>query len=163
MKIILSHRLDLVSLPEPLLRKIRTTFTIENQAYLDNAKMNRWNGRTDHWLAALISPCGIETAILTGEVSNGSRKAIVERLNAATIKVLIATGQLIGEGLDCRGLSTLFLVTPIKFDGRLTQYLGPILRPAPGKDKAKVYDYVDVNVGVLVASAKARERVYDSF
>ena len=111
-------------------------------------------------LAALISPCGTETAILTGEVSNGLRRTIVERLNAGTIKVLIATGQLIGEGFDCKELSTLFLATPIKFDGRLTQYLGRVLRPAPGKDKAKVYDYCDVHVGVLVASARARQRVY---
>jgi RecG-like helicase len=49
-------------------------------------------------------PIDIEMAILTGEVANGSRKAIVERLNAGTIKVLIATGQLIGEGFDCKAL-----------------------------------------------------------
>ena len=58
------------------------------------------------------------------------------------VKVLVATGQLIGEGFDCRELSTLFLATPIRFNGRLLQYLGRILRPAPGKDKARVYDYV---------------------
>jgi len=28
--------------------------------------------------------------------------------------------------------------------------------PAPGKDKAKIYDYVDAHVGVLKASAGAR-------
>lgn len=111
-------------------------------------------------LAELISPSGIEVAILTGDVSNGSRKAIVDQLNAGSIKVLIATGQLIGEGFDCKELSTLFLATPIKFDGRLTQYLGRVLRPAPGKDKAKVYDYCDVHVGVLAASARARQQVY---
>ena len=73
---------------------------------------------------------------------------------------MIATGQLIGEGFDCKELSTLFLATPIKFDGRLTQYLGRVLRPAPGKDKAKVYDYCDVHVGVLAASARSRQQVY---
>jgi len=111
-------------------------------------------------LAELISPSGVEVAILTGDVSNGSRKAIVDQLNAGSIKVLVATGQLIGEGFDCRELTTLFLATPIKFDGRLTQYLGRVLRPAPGKDKAKVYDYCDVHVGVLAASARARQQVY---
>ena len=111
-------------------------------------------------LAKLISPAGIGVAILTGDVSNGSRKAIVDQLNAGSIKVLVATGQLIGEGFDCKELSTLFLATPIKFDGRLKQYLGRILRPAPGKDKAKVYDYCDVHVGVLAASARARQQVY---
>ncbi len=75
-------------------------------------------------------------------------------LNAGQVKVLVATGQLIGEGFDCRDLSTLFLATPIRFNGRLLQYLGRILRPAPGKDKARVYDYLDIQVGVL-------ERVYE--
>ena len=111
-------------------------------------------------LAALISPCGTETVILTGEVSNGSRRTIVERLNAGTIKVLIATGQLIGEGFDCKELSTLFLACPVKFSGRLIQYLGRVLRPAPGKEKAKVYDYCDLHIGVLAASARARQQVY---
>ncbi|MEI6315621.1 MAG: DEAD/DEAH box helicase [Syntrophus sp. (in: bacteria)] len=113
-----------------------------------------------HALAALITPSGIETAILTGEVSNGSRKAIVERLNSGGVRVLIATGQLIGEGFDCKGLSTLFLACPVKFSGRLIQYLGRILRPALGKDKAKVYDYCDVHIGVLASSARARQQVY---
>jgi superfamily II DNA or RNA helicase len=83
----------------------------------------------------------------------------VEALNGGSVKVLIATGQLIGEGFDCRSLSTLFLATPIKFNGRLLQYLGRVLRPGPGKDKAKVYDYVDP-VGILECAARARARVY---
>jgi len=57
-------------------------------------------------------------------------------------------------------LSTMFLATPIKFSGRVLQYLGRILRPAPGKDTAKIYDYVDINVPVLAASARARQKVY---
>jgi superfamily II DNA or RNA helicase len=84
----------------------------------------------------------------------------VERLNAGKVKVLIATGQLIGEGFDCKELSTLFMATPIKFDGRLIQYMGRILRAAPGKRMARVYDYVDNHVGVLRAAA-ARQRVYE--
>ena len=92
-------------------------------------------------------------------MGNGERQAVVEALNGGQVKVLVATGQLIGEGFDCRELSTLFLATPIKFNGRLLQYLGRVLRPAPGKDKARVYDYVDP-VGVLKAAAHARQRVY---
>lgn len=98
--------------------------------------------------------------VLTGDMNNKDRGLIVARLNQNDIKVLIATGQLIGEGFDCRGLSNLFLTTPIKFDGRLLQYMGRILRPAPGKKQAKVFDYIDVNVGVLRAAAQSRQRVY---
>ncbi|RXL60146.1 ATP-dependent helicase, partial [Citrobacter sp. AAK_AS5] len=60
----------------------------------------------------------------------------------------------------CRGLSTLFLATPVRFSGRVLQYLGRVLRPAPGKQKARVFDYVDVQVETLVKAAKARQRVY---
>jgi superfamily II DNA or RNA helicase len=99
----------------------------------------------------------LKSDVLTGDLPKKHREAVVDRLNAGEVKVLVATGQLVGEGFDCAGLSTLFLATPIKFDGRLLQYLGRILRPSPGK-QAKVFDYVDVNVGVLKASAKARRR-----
>ncbi len=108
----------------------------------------------------MLSKQGMNADVLTGSVCNGERKAIVERLNAGTIRVLIATGQLIGEGFDAKSLQTLFLTTPIKFDGRLTQYLGRVLRPAPGKNTATVYDYLDKRVPVLAASHRARQRVY---
>jgi len=35
------------------------------------------------------------------------------------------------------------------------------MRPAPGKKKAIVYDYVDVNIGVLEAGARSRMMVYN--
>jgi superfamily II DNA or RNA helicase len=111
-------------------------------------------------LRAALQEHGIEAALLTGDLGNGQRQAVVETLNGGQVKVLVATGQLIGEGFDCKELSTLFLACPVKFSGRLLQYLGRVLRPAPGKDKAKVYDYVDP-VGVLEHSAKARQRVYE--
>jgi len=97
----------------------------------------------------LLNARGVKAELLTGEVPGKEREDIVTRLNEGLVKVLIATGQLIGEGFDCKGLSTLFLTTPIKFNGRVIQYLGRVLRPAPGKDKAKVYDYVDQKLGFL--------------
>jgi superfamily II DNA or RNA helicase len=57
-------------------------------------------------------------------------------------------------------LSTLFLATPIRFSGRVLQYLGRVLRPAPGKEMARVYDYVDIHVDTLNKAAMARQKVY---
>ena len=111
-------------------------------------------------LVTRIRSGGIRAEMLTGELPAKERQGIVDRLNTGAIKVLVATGQLIGEGFDCRELSTLFLATPIRFDGRVKQYLGRVMRPAPGKDQAVVYDYVDSEVGVLRASARQRARVY---
>jgi superfamily II DNA or RNA helicase len=110
--------------------------------------------------AILNNEFGQACEVLTGDLPAAKRQALVERLNAGEVRVLIATGQLIGEGFDCRELSTLFLTTPIRFSGRVLQYLGRVLRPAPGKEKAIVFDYVDRLVGPLVAAAKARQRVY---
>ena len=112
-------------------------------------------------LQMLLRSRGLRPEVLTGSVCNGDREKIVQRLDDGQIKVLIATGQLIGEGFDCKGLSTLFLATPMRWEGRVIQYLGRVLRPAPGKEKARVYDYVDVEVGPLRASGKARQRIYD--
>jgi superfamily II DNA or RNA helicase len=112
-------------------------------------------------LQAVLQGHGIKAELLTGDLTNGDRQRVVESLNNGQVRVLVATGQLIGEGFDCRDLSTLFLATPIKFNGRLLQYLGRILRPAPGKDKSTVFDYHDVNVGVLMAAARSRQRVYE--
>ena len=102
----------------------------------------------------------VEADILTGELNMAERRHVIERLNKNIVKVVVATGQLIGEGFDCRDLSTLFLATPIRFSGRVLQYLGRVLRPAPGKKKARVFDYVDVHVETLSKAAMARQRVY---
>ncbi|MBW1728126.1 MAG: DEAD/DEAH box helicase [Deltaproteobacteria bacterium] len=98
--------------------------------------------------------------VLTGDLTGNQRREILDRLNQGEVDVLLATGQLIGEGFDRRDLSPLFLTTPIKFSGRVLQYIGRVLRPAPGKKKARVYDYVDVKVDVLKAAARARQKVY---
>jgi superfamily II DNA or RNA helicase len=102
----------------------------------------------------------ISAGLLIGDLNAGERREVLDGLDQGEFRVLIATGQLIGEGFDRNDLSPLFLVTPIKFSGRVLQYLGRVLRPAPGKKKARVYDYVDVHVDVLKAMARARQRTY---
>lgn len=110
-------------------------------------------------LAGLLALWGVNAAVLTGDLGNGARQAVVEALNGGRVKVLVGTTQLLSEGFDCRELSTLFMACPIKFSGRLIQVVGRILRPAPGKDRARVYDYRDP-VGVLQNAARSRQREY---
>ena len=98
--------------------------------------------------------------VLTGSTNGQDREMIVKRVNSGLIRYLFATGQLIGEGFDCKNLNALFLASPIRFSGRVIQYIGRIMRPAQGKGRPIVYDYVDWNVSVLANSARARIRVY---
>lgn len=110
-------------------------------------------------LCAILEERGVKAQLLTGRIAGEERSKIVDDVQQGRTKVLVATIQLIGEGFDCPGLTTLFLSTPIKFEGRLTQVIGRILRPAEGKIP-KVYDYIDP-VGVLEASARSRKQIYD--
>jgi superfamily II DNA or RNA helicase len=111
-------------------------------------------------LAELLAGKGLQASMLTGKQSAPERSAIVGSLHRGEIKVLVSTLQLVGEGFDAAGLTTLFLTTPIKFTGRLRQVIGRILRPAAGK-QPKVIDYVDEQVGVLRNSARIRYQAYE--
>ena len=105
---------------------------------------------------------GVDVDLLTGDLSNEQRKNVLHRINTGAVSVLIATGQLVGEGFDCPDLTTLFLATPIRFSGRVLQYMGRVLRPSAGKRSARVYDYIDEKVGVLRSAAEHRQKVYRS-
>ncbi len=102
----------------------------------------------------------IKAEVLTGSTGNRDRQRILDDLRQDKCRCLIATSQLIGEGFDLPAISSLFLVTPIRYHGRLIQYIGRALRPAPGKDRAIVYDFVDVLNPVFLAQAKKRSCVY---
>ncbi len=110
-------------------------------------------------LGQLLETQDVPARILTGQTAADERCRIVDEVRAGQVPVLIATLQLIGEGFDCPGLNTLVLATPIKFEGRLLQVVGRIMRPAPGK-RARVIDYVDANIPVLRRSGAARRQVF---
>ncbi len=119
--------------------------------------------RKDHVsaLSALLEDRRIPVVTLTGDMSQTARAESLEAVKNGSARVLVATQQLVGEGMDVSALATVFLSTPIKFDGRLLQSVGRVLRPAPGKDRALVVDYLDEYVGPLLASARARMRTYE--
>ncbi len=106
-------------------------------------------------LGSFIEGWGGNVRYLTGRVRELDRKDVVKDVQAGKVDVLVATVQLLGEGFDCPGLSSLFLATPIRFKGRLLQVVGRILRPADGK-RPIVFDYVDGQVGVLKHQARHR-------
>ena len=74
--------------------------------------------------------------------------------------VLIATGQKIGEGFNFPRLDTLLLAAPLRFEGRLTQYVGRLNRIYKGKQNVMVYDYVDTRIGFFDRQYKSRLAAY---
>ena len=106
----------------------------------------------------LLKKHRISVELLTGQIVPEQRNRIVAEVQDGNVQVLVATLQLISEGFDCSGLSSLFLTTPITFEGRLVQVIGRILRPAQNKIPL-VFDYVDDQVAALRRSAAARQKV----
>ncbi len=114
-------------------------------------------------LAEQLRVAGHDPVVLRGGMSAGQRRNALERLQPAEGPLLVvATGPYVGEGFDCPALDTLFLAAPIAFKGRLVQYVGRILRPAPGKHVVEVHDYHDIQARVLASSLRKRAPGYRS-
>ncbi len=99
--------------------------------------------------------------VLTGNLSQKVRREILRDFKDKKIRVLIATSQLIGEGVDFPFLDTLFLLFPMSSKTRLIQYIGRVQRKNKGKSISKVYDYYDQYVSVLNIMFQKRKKIYE--
>jgi superfamily II DNA or RNA helicase len=74
--------------------------------------------------------------------------------------ILVATGQIIGEGFNFPRLDTLMMASPVSFAGRLEQNVGRLNRDYEGKTDVFVYDYVDSHLPVFNNMFMKRLRTY---
>ena len=100
-----------------------------------------------------------KTGIATGKYSKAYVAEQVEKYNNNEITVLIATSSLLGEGFDVPFLDRAFITMPFRSNTKTTQIIGRIQRTHKMKKDAVVYDYLDVNIGVVMSqfSSKTRE------
>lgn len=101
--------------------------------------------------------------VLHGRMSRKRRASLIEPLEALAAdvpRVLLATGKLVGEGLDHPPLDTLFLALPISWKGTLQQYAGRLHREHATKSDVRIYDYVDTGHPVLMRMWQRRQRGY---
>ncbi len=99
-----------------------------------------------------------EIITLTGDLTDKKRKEKVKQIETGHFQILLATGQLLGEGTDFPNLDCLFLVYPFAFSGKLTQYIGRIQRG--GSASKTIYDYRDIKIEYLERFFKKRSRYY---
>lgn len=102
---------------------------------------------------------GFDPVILNGSLKTVERRENMAKVKAGT-KLTIATTHLLGEGIDCPGWDLLFLVTPVVGGPRTVQIMGRVARPAPGKERAILYDFVDERVEMLKTAFYARNKLY---
>lgn len=107
----------------------------------------------------LLNYYKIDAVVLTGTVKKTERQEIVQKLRKGELRIVIATVTLVSEGFDLPELNALFMMTPIKFAGKVIQLVGRIRRPSE-HSQPRIYDFRDNYVNVLKYSGFARDRVY---
>lgn len=97
-----------------------------------------------------------ETILVTGDDSTASRKSKFAQIASGHYRVILATGQLLGEGMDVPDIETVILAFPLAFEGKLAQYIGRIRG-----DQKTVYDYHDAKTLFLDRQFKKRKKFYE--
>ena len=87
-----------------------------------------------------------EVITLSGDDSDNNKKSKWQALHQGNFQILITTGQYFGEGSDLSNISSLFLVYPFSFKGKLIQYIGRVQR---SEINPIIYDYRDIKIDYL--------------
>lgn len=101
--------------------------------------------------------------LLTGAKSKKEQRQLrieMEAVAANESMILIATGQLIGEGFDFPRLDTLIMATPVAWKGVVEQYAGRLNRDYEGKENVMIYDYIDSHIPVFDRMYMKRLKAY---
>ena len=144
-----------------------------NEMIVEDVKKALKNGRTPVILTRftnqaaafyhLLRPAAQNSFLLTGEMPKKERDETMRAMAHVPSEeslVLVATGQLVGEGFDFPRLDTLFLATPISWKGVVEQYAGRLRRDYPGKNDVLIYDYVDSHIPVFDKMYAKRLQTY---
>jgi superfamily II DNA or RNA helicase len=99
-----------------------------------------------------------ETTIFTGDDSVASRTSKLKQIQDGHYQVLLATGQIFGEGMHVDNIEVLVLAFPFAFEGKLTQYIGRLQHSSSPK---LLIDYHDKEIPFLDRQFKQRKRVYN--
>jgi superfamily II DNA or RNA helicase len=101
-----------------------------------------------------------KTAIATGDYTKKHNDDQVKKLEDGEITILVTTFELLGEGFDVKKLDRGFIVLPFKEKSRVEQTVGRIQRSCEGKKDAILYDYVDIDIGMLKNQFYTRALTY---
>lgn len=101
-----------------------------------------------------------ETVVLTGDLTDKQKREKIQQVDSGNFQIIIATGQLLGEGTDIQDLDCLFMVYPFSFHGKLIQYIGRLTRSHNNKSPKNIYDYRDTKIAYLDRLFKKREGYY---
>mgnify|MGYP002624577811 CR=1 FL=1 len=120
---------------------------------------------TDHAevLYGKLENCADNVILMLGGKSKKEQRLVGEQLagvQPSESLIIVATGQLIGEGFDYPRLDTLIMATPVSGRNVVEQYAGRLNRDYEGKKNVIIYDYVDNHVPMFERMYAKRLRAY---
>lgn len=98
-----------------------------------------------------------EVVTFTGDDSVASRTSKLRQIEDGHYQVLLATGQIFGEGMHIENLESMVLAFPFSFDGKTEQYVGRLNHASKPK---VLIDYHDKNIPFLDRQFKSRKKIY---
>lgn len=98
-----------------------------------------------------------ETITFTGDDSTTSRETKLKQIDAGHYQVLLATGQIFGEGMHIANIESMILAFPFAFDGKTEQYTGRLNHALKPK---VLIDYYDRQIPFLDRQFKSRKKTY---
>ncbi len=113
-------------------------------------------------LYEMLSGTADHVFLLTGD-NKKEHSEILEKLKTVGTDeslILVATGQLIGEGFDYPRLDTLIMATPVSFRGVVEQYAGRLNRSFVTKKNVVIFDYVDSHIPMFSNMYSKRLKAY---
>ena len=132
---------------------------VRNKQIVDDVKKCIAHGRTpvvltrykEHasLLSERIQAYADKIFLLSGDKSKKELQEVrlqMEEVSADETMILVATGQMVGEGFDYPRLDTLIMATPVSWKGLVEQYAGRLNRDYAGKKDVVIYDYVDSHI-----------------
>lgn len=110
-----------------------------------------------------------EFLYISGDIKNKEREEIKAKMevNSDDIKVLIATYGTLSTGVSIKNIHNIIFIDSFKSESLVIQSIGRGLRKLAGKEKATIFDIVDVFDGakmdnILFKQFKEREKFYNN-
>ena len=96
-----------------------------------------------HAVAKLLMQKGVKVSPFTADENRQQRREILRRFKDGETEALVAI-RCLDEGIDVPACQTAYLIASSRNPRQFIQRRGRILRRAPGKERATIYDFVVV-------------------
>jgi len=108
----------------------------------------------------LLRARGISCAYIDAGVAREGKEQFFSQLKQGKVQVVLASRDFLQESIPEGRFGALFLITPLSFQGRISDQLHKLLIRRNGQPPMRVYDYVDSKVSILDNFFRMRSYAY---